>query len=266
MSTSFLFETPENVQVQYEPAGLGTRFVAWFVDQLIVTLASVAIFILLIVFGASLDFFFENLNVEGPDDAAQAMLYVFGFMLLVWSLGSLLYFGCMELFMRGQTVGKSLLQIRVVKKDGFQLDAAGILLRNLFRVADNLPFMWLIPLLSRLGQRAGDMVAGTLVVNDAPAVLSPVRTALSARSAADVEFRFDQATLKRLSNSDFQAVERLLERWPELPANQRATLVPLFSQRLAQKLKLETPADDRQLRFLEDLLAAELRRQERHLV
>ena len=35
MPPALKFETPENVQVQYQPAGLGTRFVAWFVDQFI---------------------------------------------------------------------------------------------------------------------------------------------------------------------------------------------------------------------------------------
>ena len=35
MSVPLKYETPENVQIEYRPAGLGTRFIAWFVDQII---------------------------------------------------------------------------------------------------------------------------------------------------------------------------------------------------------------------------------------
>jgi uncharacterized RDD family membrane protein YckC len=266
MSNSLRFETPENVQVQYTPAGPGTRFVAWFVDQLIVIVVSLIVIILLLVSGASFAFLWDEANVGGPNEAAQIFLYFAGMMLLVWSLGSFVYFGCLELFMRGQTLGKKLLQIRVVKTGGFQLDTAGILIRNIFRVIDNFPFMWVIPIVSRLGQRTGDMVAGTIVVSESRAELSPVRTTLAARIAADAQFRFDEAALKRLANSDYFAVERLLERWPDLPTNDRDKLLPLFSQRIAEKIKVEAPPAEQQLRYLEDLLSAELRRQERHLV
>ena len=49
MQNSFRFETPENVQVQYEPAGLGTRFLAWVVDQIVLWLAMIALFVVLML-------------------------------------------------------------------------------------------------------------------------------------------------------------------------------------------------------------------------
>jgi hypothetical protein len=159
-----------------------------------------------------------------------------------------------------------MLNIRVIKSSGFQLDAASILIRNLFRVLDHLPPMWILPVASRHSQRAGDMVAGTLVVCDSQAALSSVRASLSQRSAADAQFRFDASQLKRLSGDDFHAVERLLDRWRDLPLEQQEALLPTFANRLAAKLRVELPPQDHQHRFLEDLLAAELRRQERTLV
>ena len=43
MHEALQFETPENIRVQYTPAGLGTRFVAWFIDQILVSLLMLAI-------------------------------------------------------------------------------------------------------------------------------------------------------------------------------------------------------------------------------
>jgi uncharacterized RDD family membrane protein YckC len=266
MQNAFRFETPENVQVQYEPAGLGTRFIAWFVDQVVVWLITAALMIFLAVAGFSFDFLFDDNDRRDPADSQRVVFYFFGLMMLVWGLGSFLYFGGSELFLRGQTIGKRLLRIRVIKASGFQLDAASILIRNIFRVVDHLPPMWIFPVVSRHSQRAGDMVAGTLVVCDSQATLSSVRATLSSRQAADAEFRFDGSQLKRLSGDDFQAIERFLDRWRELPLDQQATLLPIFAQRIAAKLKIEQPPEKQQHRFLEDLLAAELRRQERSLV
>ncbi len=45
------FETPENIQVSYRTAGLGTRFLAWLVDEIIIILLLGVILILLIIVG-----------------------------------------------------------------------------------------------------------------------------------------------------------------------------------------------------------------------
>jgi uncharacterized RDD family membrane protein YckC len=264
MSSAVRFETPENVQVAYEPAGLGTRFLAWFVDQLLLWAAMFVVFLGLLAAGAS----FASLvdDAKDPDDSRRAMLYFMGLMTLLWGLGSFVYFAFCELLLRGQTVGKRVSNIRVVKTGGFQLDAASILVRNIFRVADHLPPLWIIPALNRLGQRAGDMVAGTIVVSDVPAELSSVRTSLAARTAAEAQFRFDAGQLKRLAPSDFQAIERVLERWPSLAADEQLALANTFSQQIAKKLAIDPPPAELQSRFLEDLFAAELRRQDRSLV
>jgi uncharacterized RDD family membrane protein YckC len=261
MPNALRFETPENVQVQYEPAGLGTRFVAWFIDQIIVWACMVGMLIALLAAGASFEFVFhDNGRKEGEE-----MLYFVGLMMLVWGLGSFVYFGCCELFMRGQTVGKRISNIRVIKSNGFQLDPGSILIRNLFRVADHIPPMWLFPIISKTSQRAGDMVAGTLVVFDHPVNLSSVRSVLGTRKAADAQFRFDASALKRLTSNDFLAVEQVLERLSTMPPEDRHHLLQLYSGQIAKKLSIEPPTIETRQQFLEDLFAAELRRQDRSL-
>ncbi|HEX6963108.1 MAG TPA: RDD family protein [Lacipirellula sp.] len=263
MPSPLQFETPENVVVQYEVAGLGTRFTAWLLDQIFVTVLCICLIIALAAAGLSLDIVTEGLQAD--DEALEkSFLYFIGFMILVWSLGGFVYFSAAELLLRGQTVGKRASKIRVVKANGFQLDAPSIVIRNLFRVVDHLPPLWLIPLFTPRSQRAGDLVAGTMVVSDARSELSSVRTVLAGRKS-DAQFRFDRASLKKLAAADFTAVEQILERWTELDAMQQRQLSEVACLRIAKKLGVDCPEPDARVRFLEDLLAAEFTRRERSL-
>jgi uncharacterized RDD family membrane protein YckC len=266
LGDSIRFETPENVQVRYDAAGLGTRFVAWFVDQIVVWVVTALLLIGLMLVGLSFDSLFGELDRGDSEGSNRVVWYLGGIMMLVWGFGSFLYFTACELLLRGQTIGKRAVHIRVVKSDGFQLDAVSIVVRNLFRVLDQLPPMWIIPFVSKRSQRSGDMVAGTLVVSDAPVELSPVRSVLAQRSAADAQFRFEQAKLRRLSGDDFLAIERVLDRWPDLDAEQQEKLLSAYTVPVAKKLGVEPPPASERLQFLEDLFSAELRRRDRKLI
>jgi uncharacterized RDD family membrane protein YckC len=79
------------------------------------------------------------------------------------------YFMIFEWVMSGQTPGKRILGIRVVKQGGYALSILDTLLRNLMRFVDFLPMFYGVGLVSLLAtsrsQRLGDLVAGTLVVH-----------------------------------------------------------------------------------------------------
>lgn len=259
------FETPENVRVDFKPAGLGTRYVAWFADQILVIVTIFAILLLMACAGASfhgVEQLFRDLESEQSSEAA---MYVVGIAMLIWGLGSFFYFGLCELMLRGQTPGKRMVRIRVTKADGFSLDGMGILTRNVFRVLDHIPLLWIVPLLSERSQRIGDMVAGTVVVCDEKAELSSIRVELAERSALESEFRFDASALKKLTDNDLSTIEHLLERWHSIPAAQREKLTNTVIHSLTTTLNVDAPDASSQVRFLEDLLAAELRRQQRGL-
>jgi len=276
MTDSIQFETPENIQIAYQQAGLGTRFLAWFTDMLLLFLMGVGVFLLLICGGLIAEQTIQDLlqpledmagGGGGADDEAGPAVFswALGMFILLMGLGSFFYFGMSELLLRGQTIGKRMSKIRVVKADGFALDGVGILVRNIFRVVDQIPVMWIVPLLSARGQRFGDMVSGTLVVQDQVEELAGVRERLSARKAADALFRFDAGLLKKLQPSDFESVERILERWPEVSLQQRDQLLDTIIPALTTRLDMEPPGLHDRQRFLEELLAAEYRRQNREL-
>ena len=149
---SIEFETPENVRIRYPLAGPGTRFLAWLLDWLISIVLTIVIAIVLVVLaGVSgtlesqlRDLQPDQLEAQGP----QFAQYFLGIMLIVFTFGSFWYFFLSEWLMRGQTIGKRVLGLRVVKADGFSLDSTGLLLRNIFRFVDHAPPLWVIPVLS----------------------------------------------------------------------------------------------------------------------
>jgi uncharacterized RDD family membrane protein YckC len=268
MASPLEFETPENVQIAYRPAGLGTRFSAWMLDTLFVTLVSIAAFILAMTVASATGVVLKRIGSLDPaneKDARQISFYFLAFAWLFWGFGSFLYFTLCELLGRGQTIGKRVSRVRVVKTDGFSLDAASILLRNIFRLVDQLPVLWIVPVLSPRSQRFGDMVAGTVVVSETRDNLGELRTALLRRPAAESKFRFDGSMLAHALPVDMEAAERILERWPEISPRQRYELLDLVCDPLARRLGTPPPdLNDRQ-EFLRDFLTAIYRREARRL-
>lgn len=152
---------------------------AWFVDQLILSVFCLIFFIAAMIAGAALGLslggLFDDLDPKDPmQNARQVQMVMFGISVFIWSLGSFFYFGLSELLMRGQTIGKRQMNIRVVKADGFALDPMGVLIRTIFRLVDQIPFLWIVPVVSSRQQRFGDMAARTLVVAEGSGPNQPI--------------------------------------------------------------------------------------------
>jgi uncharacterized RDD family membrane protein YckC len=268
MASVVHFETPENVQIDYRTAGLGTRFCAWVIDTLFVILVAIVLVIVVPILaaamGVALDSVGRKLGMRRPISRDEIRLYFFAVAMLALQLGSLLYFLTSELLVRGQTIGKRACGLRVVKADGFALEAGSVLVRNVFRIIDQIPALWIVPLLSTRSQRFGDMVAGTLVVAETQDRIGELRASLMARDP-ESRFRFDAAMLNRARPTDVEALERILERWQSLTDRQRTILLDRMVEPLAKRLAAPSPdAADRQ-EFLVELLSAIYRRESRRL-
>ena len=81
-----------------------------------------------------------------------------------------LYHPILEVSMRGSTPGKRIAGIRIVTRNGGVPGTAALLIRNVFRLIDSLPTLYVIGLVSCFVTanriRIGDMAAGTLLVLD----------------------------------------------------------------------------------------------------
>ncbi|MEZ6057993.1 MAG: RDD family protein [Planctomycetaceae bacterium] len=259
------FETPENVQVGYRVAGPGSRFLAWLIDTILVIVVSLLLILVLIVVGLAATLFegwFTNFG-DDPKQAPQMFQYAVGFAMVIWTFSGVLYFTASELMMRGQTVGKRVIGLRVVRQNGFSIDATSILVRNIFRLVESFPLFWITPVLSSKSQRLGDMVAGTLVVFDRIESLQQIRRELSARPEEKIRYRFTDTQLSRLRPLEIELLERLLDRWDDVPAKHLADLVNRTIPILANRLQTDLPSNEDRLQFLEDLLASLFRRRDR---
>jgi uncharacterized RDD family membrane protein YckC len=154
--------TPENVELTYTLAGPGSRAAAYFVDLLIMFMAAQVLANLLAAF----------LIMVFSAVSADSKLWAGALVTLAFFAVYNGYFILLEWLMNGQTPGKRLIHIRVIKQGGYALRFFDTLLRNLLRVVDFIPFFYGVGLLSLLltrdSQRLGDLVAGTLVVYQEP--------------------------------------------------------------------------------------------------
>jgi uncharacterized membrane protein SpoIIM required for sporulation/uncharacterized RDD family membrane protein YckC len=150
-------ETPEHVAIGFDLAGPGSRFAAFLIDGIIVTVALIGLLIAMLMLA---------LVVPAPVGMvtfAVGMLLAFA---LFWG-----YFVFFEGFREGQTPGKRRLGLRVVQDGGYPLTLRGAAVRNLLRIVDIQPLpSWLLGgafiMLHPRAQRLGDIAAGTIVVRE----------------------------------------------------------------------------------------------------
>jgi uncharacterized RDD family membrane protein YckC len=127
-----------------------------------------------------------------------------------------LYHPVIETLLHGQTPGKRVAGVRLVTlADGGVPSVGALLIRNVFRLIDSLPFLYaaglVTTLITRHNVRIGDIAAGTVLVYDEP----------QSRKVFD---ELGGAAVERLGLAQAQLVRDLLERWPELGAAARCTL------------------------------------------
>jgi len=151
-TSSLRIETPEGVVFSLQLATPVLRGLAWSVDGAVILAAS-------IVIGKASG----TLAVLGADWASALAG-------LVYFVASMAYGMAFEWYWRGQTLGKRLFGLRVVDAQGLHLRPAQVVLRNLIRAIDMLPLAYLVGavacLLSRKGQRLGDLAANTVVLRE----------------------------------------------------------------------------------------------------
>jgi uncharacterized RDD family membrane protein YckC len=156
-----VIKTSQNVAIDYEPAGLGNRLLAGILDLLFKIGYLITIFIIL---GFSSYYFRKSYS----NSVTLAVYY------LLTILPVFFYDFLFEVFMHGQTLGKKIMKIKVVKLDGTQPSVGSYLLRWLIRLLEIDMCEGLIAIVciaaSKNSQRLGDMAAGTTVIRIKPAV------------------------------------------------------------------------------------------------
>jgi uncharacterized RDD family membrane protein YckC len=144
--------TPEYVEFDFVLAGIQSRFLALLIDQVIVVTGTIAVLTVL------------STGMSAFPGFASALAYVVLF-LMDWG-----YYIGLETIWSGQTIGKRILGLRVIQENGVRIGFFHAAVRNLLRLLDRLPILYLVGgvfvLFSETHQRLGDMLAGTIVIRE----------------------------------------------------------------------------------------------------
>ena len=215
-------ETPELVVLTYSVAGVGSRMLAALTDLFICLAAILALVLALAVLQ-------PGDPLAGPTGSWAAALLILLQFAVLWG-----YYVLFEGLMDGQTPGKRIHHLRVVREGGFSVTFGVSAVRNLVRILDMQPlFLYLVGfgsiLVTKRGQRLGDLVAGTIVVREAlrdtqaPAAVAPVSTSAPALHTA-------------LSEEEFLVLDRFVQRWGTIEPLHRAVLAAQLADRFAAAL------------------------------
>lgn len=144
--------TGQFVRISQTPASLGERMLALIID-----------YFLLFIYVVGFSVMMARSGIHASSG------FTFFFLFAVIYLPVLFYSLLCEVFNRGQSFGKRLLNIRVVKADGSTPSLSSYLLRWLLFPID-LPITGglgvLVILLTKNHQRLGDLAAGTMVIKE----------------------------------------------------------------------------------------------------
>jgi uncharacterized membrane protein SpoIIM required for sporulation/uncharacterized RDD family membrane protein YckC len=222
-------ETPELVVLTYSVAGVGSRVLAGLTDLLICAGLLFVVAIAIVMLGGGFSLAFDRSASWG---AAALVLAQF---VVLWG-----YYVLFEGLMDGQTPGKRLHRLRVVRDGGYSVTFGVSAVRNLVRMLDMQPGVFYLVGLSSLfftkrGRRLGDLVAGTIVVReDIRTIASPARSRVPTEQGAT-------ALQTALSEDEYALLSRFVERWSTLDPLRRAALSAQLVERFASVL----PDDNR---------------------
>jgi uncharacterized RDD family membrane protein YckC len=239
-----IIETPEQTSIEFPLAGIGSRFLAILIDSLIQ--GAVLLVLGLIFLGLGFGF-----SVAALDRSSAPSVWIVAVLIFVYFLLMYGYFALFESIWNGQTPGKRLTHIRVIKDSGQPITAIDAVGRNLLRIVDQLPFAYGIGVLcawiSPQSKRLGDYVAGTVVVHEKPFETVAPQWDAPARAATH------QYGANRLTPEEIALIETFLSRRSALDAGVRYDTAASIVRRIESKLTLPPEGKPSAEKLLEEL-------------
>jgi uncharacterized RDD family membrane protein YckC len=226
-----IIETPEQTVLEFEIAGIGSRFLALAYDTLLQILIGLGLLLIMVVVGVAVP------------NSLKAGIWFLAVILLAYFVLYFGYFTVFEIIRNGQTPGKKKEGLRVIKDSGRPITPSEAVGRNLMRIVDQLPAFYAVGivsvLLSRQNKRLGDFVAGTIVVHEKS--LEDAKSVWQSTQAGQAT----PATVygsERLTPEEFALVETFLNRRSSLPADVRFDMADRIAKQIRSKLSL--PRDE----------------------
>lgn len=264
---NLIIETPEHVELQFALASLGNRFLACAIDHLLQVVTAIIVFVILITVSSTLNQFGKRVF----DQASAGSLWAIALMIILLFVIFFGYFAIFESIWSGQTPGKRILKLRVIKEDGRPINTFDAMARNLLRLVDSMPTPYysigiLSVFVSERSKRLGDFVANTVVIkertDEAPTFEEVFERdenedrgfdIARRRIAAPVNFVAD---IKSITRTEIEVIEAFLRRRYELPQLPRQWMAWRVAMPILEKIRPSFERDNFTYEgFLEELLA-----------
>ncbi|MFB9842233.1 RDD family protein [Mucilaginibacter ginsenosidivorans] len=226
--------TSQNIDIDYEVAGLGERIVARLIDM--------GILIVLFLLGLFLGIM---AGVYSNSETIVIIAYVTFLVILVfYDLG-------FEIFMNGQSIGKRIMKIRVISLNGSQPNVGQYVLRWLFRIVDFGIEPGLVALvvaaISEKPQRLGDIVAGTMLIRTVP------RTKMNNIVFMPMYDGYQPVfpVAAQLNDRDIELIHEVINSYQKTGNN---VVVYNMAQRVKEHLNVEPPQGMNDMLFLQTII------------
>jgi uncharacterized RDD family membrane protein YckC len=226
--------TTQNIDIDYEVAGLGDRIVAYLID--------IGLFVVILI--AAL------ITIGAIGNSASSEIWI-GVLIVIYAVLFVFYDLVCEIAMDGQSVGKRVMKIKVISLDGTRPRFGQYLLRWLFRIVDfsltgNLCGLICIAV-SDNAQRVGDMVAGTTLIRTSPR--TKMNNITFKPEADDYQLVFAEAA--RLSEQDIELISEVINNYMK---SRNSVLVYNMAQRIKEILGVMPPPEMNDMLFLQTII------------
>lgn len=230
---SIRVQTTQNVEINYEVASLSDRIFAVLIDYVVI----LAYFILL-----SVMMYLAALKLGDVSIAVFVLIF----------LPTMFYDLLFETFMNGQSIGKKLMNIKVIKVDGTQPSFLSYFIRWILRLVDIVLFSPAVGVVTILingkGQRLGDIAANTTVVK----LVQRAKLSDTLFEEVEAQHAITYHEVAKLNDSDVETIKEVLKTTKTL--NRESALKLQERAKLALEQKMGIKATQPSIDFLETLV------------
>lgn len=232
-------KTTQNVTISYEIALLRDRILALVLDWIILSFGLSILFML---------YFSIDSHPTETTVGVWMLYFVYPCIIFFYTLAS-------ETLFNGQTVGKMILKIKVIKLDGGQMAFFDYLLRWSFRLID----IWmslgsLAAILSTStpnGQRIGGLVSNTTVVKLKPTLNISLYDLKQINSIENYQPQYEE--IRNFKEEDMLLIKQAIERYQKYRNAAHREAILELTEAVKLKLNLKTIPDGK-IKFLKTLI------------